>query len=83
MTGTKLSNAHSLALSGVLSTFGQVEEVFIPKFIVESVVANSLAIICLQHLFDSKNGQKSQKETFKVSVIELLKYYGAFFISAK
>lgn len=65
LTETQVKNAHSLARSGVLSTFGQKKEVFIPHFIVETVVANSLAIICMQNMFE---GNLEYKKKIKVPV---------------
>jgi hypothetical protein len=41
---------HALALSGVLVTFGQQNEFFFPKYLVESTVSNGLAILALQML---------------------------------
>lgn len=78
-----LSNAHCLAQSGVLSTFGQKDEVFIPKYIVETVVSNSLAILCLQHFYNVKHLPVEKGKEHRVSIIDLLTYFGAFFISAK
>lgn len=81
LIGTREHNAHLLARSGVLSTFGQKESIFVPKYVVESVVANALSILCLQHLHDSHSSSTDQ--TFKLHILDLLKYFGAFFISAK
>jgi hypothetical protein len=55
----------------------------VPKYVVESVISNSLAILCLQHFYQLKNQQEIKEQSLNVSIISLLKYFGAFFISAK
>jgi crotonobetainyl-CoA:carnitine CoA-transferase CaiB-like acyl-CoA transferase len=47
------------------------------------VVANSLVIACQQRIYEIKSNQTPLKEKLELSIVNLLKYYGAFFISAK
>ncbi len=72
-----MSAQHVLALSGVLVTFGQHKNFFFPKFIVESTISNALAILTLQLLL------KKARTTQHVSLVQIVKYFGAFNISAK
>ena len=82
--GVEMSSHHVLALSGVLVTFGQQKEYFFPRFIVESCVSNSLAIISLQFLFEKKKQKTATSPiTHHISLVSMVKYFGAFNVSAK
>jgi alpha-methylacyl-CoA racemase len=81
----KLSPQHILAQSSVLTTFGQQKEYYFPNFIVELTVSNALAIIALQILYERKfqNSLPFKPKTHYLSIAALIKYFGAFNISAK
>lgn len=78
-----MSSAHVLALSGCLSTFGQKKQPFFPRFVVETVVANSLAIQTMQILYSNALTQNFESKTQYISIVLFVKYFGAFNISAK
>jgi len=56
---------------------------FVPKFIVEATVSNALAILCLQTLYGFRQNKNEKPQTFSFSIIQVLKYFGAFNISSK
>jgi hypothetical protein len=77
----EMSPQHILAQSSVLTTFGQQKDYFFPNHIVELVVSNGLAILALQILLDRR--QSVRPETRYLSLVTLIKYFGASYISNK
>jgi alpha-methylacyl-CoA racemase len=77
LTDVPIRSEHLLALSGNLVTFGQKAEMFFPNYLVEFVASNGIAIKCLQKLLDKSTSIE------QLSVLDLVKYFGAFNVSAK
>lgn len=82
LTNSMVSSEHLLALSTVLAVVGQKKDLFFPKNLPELAIANGIAIMTIQTLINQK------EETYKpqivyTSCIDIVKYYAAFFISAK
>jgi len=83
LTDVLMGSPHILALSGTLVTFGQKKNFFVPKHLVETVVSNGLSIKILQNLYDIFEKKLSSKTVEYISIVSLVKYFGAFNISAK
>ena len=89
MKDTKLSHNAILALSGQLSTFGQNHKnEFIPFYLIDFVIGLGLSILIQQYLLKLKDIKNSKEQLLtpiihQISLIELVKYFGAFNISAK
>jgi hypothetical protein len=82
LTNSKISSEHLLALSTALVTFGQKEDLFFPKNLPELAIANGIAIMTMQILINQKQ-EFHKPQILYASCIDLVKYYSAFFISAK
>ena len=84
VSDTQIPSPHLLALSGLLCTFGQNrQEPFAPRYLVEMVVASSIALLALPFIREAVSNPKSQEsKVLNLSCLEAVKYFGAFKISA-